>query len=168
MKLTGFPAAAVAGIALLAVCWLTFGLPDKSSPEDSYFFEATLSVDSGRDLQLFYDRGRGYSEADSVHSTIEPGPVRQTCRFALPFGTFRSFRLDLASGPVRATIAKLRVIAPDGSPVLDFPPDRYATIHQVASQVRDPDGLHVILGRRRERPLHRLPDSTSGHARTIA
>lgn len=79
--------------------------------------EIDLAASAGGTLQVFYDRGTGISEAESVAAPIAATPRPHTYRLPLPFGRYRLLRVDPNTGPGRYVVEGLRVVDGRGETV---------------------------------------------------
>ncbi|MES2693431.1 MAG: hypothetical protein V4773_08160, partial [Verrucomicrobiota bacterium] len=82
-----------------------------------FALEIDLAAGSADVAQLFYDLGEGYRETDSVHvplaAAVNGAPQR--CRFPIPAGNYRSFRLDPLSRAGSVTVhGPLRLVSSSG------------------------------------------------------
>ncbi|MDB6126472.1 MAG: hypothetical protein JWM35_368 [Verrucomicrobia bacterium] len=72
--------------------------------------EIYLSIDHPQTAQLFWDRGAGFNEADSVRLDYEREAGSQTLRFPLPAGPLRALRFDPLDGDARLVVHEIRLI----------------------------------------------------------
>ncbi len=85
----------------------------------------TLRPTEGERWQLFFDRGRGIVEEDSVAVRFDfSNGVTAVERFVVPPGTIRMFRLDPPPGEVGFAVREIRLLSPSGELVDDIDPAR--------------------------------------------
>ena len=89
------------------------------SHEYSFELDASSSVEGS--FQLFYDRGAGITEKDSVKTPIHAGSTFQTIHLPLPSGTFGVFRIDPPGIDGQYGFAGARIRDWDGAVVADIP-----------------------------------------------
>lgn len=90
-----------------------------SSHTYTFEIEASSSVDGS--YQLFYDRGGGITERESVKMPVHAGNTFQTIPLPLPSGTFRLFRIDPPGIDGRYGIAGARILDWNSRLVVEIP-----------------------------------------------
>ncbi|MGE3887551.1 MAG: hypothetical protein AB7H81_14045 [Vicinamibacterales bacterium] len=85
--------------------------------------EIDLTASANGTLQVFYDRGAGISEAESVTAPIAATPAPHTYRLPLPFGRYRLLRVDPNTGPGRYGFEGLRLVDGRGETVATLTAD---------------------------------------------
>lgn len=103
-----------------------------------------VQVESGQSglVQLYYDVGRGLSEADSAIRPIiagHPGLLR----FPLPYGTFRTLRFDPLDREARMRIGGARVVDGSGRTLVSFAPDQFQPLYQI--EVLRAEGPQLVI-----------------------
>ena len=127
--------ALAAGLAMSQVVW-----PSRLVLE--------LDDTSGDGYQLFYDRGAGFVQHDSIRANAEPGTAGATVRFPLPADPVHRLRLD---PPARQADLRLRTACvenrawPHRKACWAGPDliDRFVSTHEVA-KAQDADGAMRI------------------------
>lgn len=119
---------------LAALLSLAQSCADVAPPQ----FEVTLTPSVGGVLQVFYDRGGGFTAADSAAVAFGPTDTAQTVRLALPFGRYTQLRIDPNSVGGRYVLHRLRIVDSDSADVAILPLDqiraaRQATLGQDAT-----------------------------------
>lgn len=109
----------------------------------SFFLEAELSSARPGRAQVYFDRGGGFSETDSVSQPLTSAKPAAPVRFALPAGTVRALRLDPAEHDSPVTIGALRVTDGGGRTIRGFAPDDLIPAHQIAAIQSTAQGWEV-------------------------
>jgi hypothetical protein len=86
-----------------------------------HLLEIVMVADTGGTMQVFYDRGNGVSEADSVAAPLAPSPEAHTYQFPLPLGSYRLFRIDPNGRPGRYEVRSIRILNADGDETARIP-----------------------------------------------
>ncbi|MCC7125632.1 MAG: hypothetical protein IT178_12345 [Acidobacteria bacterium] len=84
-------------------------------------FELEMASSTAGTLQLFYDRGRGVSTAESVAVPLQASVDPVVYRLPLPLGRYRLFRIDPNDRPGRYTIRGARIADAGGHDVRVIP-----------------------------------------------
>jgi hypothetical protein len=128
--------------------------------------EIELASSTGGTLQVFYDRGAGFSEAESVTAALAPSDEAVTYRLALPFGRYRLLRIDPNTRAGRYVFGELRIVDARGETVAVLSPDAIrATVQARVERVgaggfavtTPPDANDPQLVFAPDRPLLLLP-----------
>jgi hypothetical protein len=93
-------------------------------------FEVDAESDHAGLAKLYYDVGRGFSEADSALQRVDaghPGPLR----FALPAGTLRALRYDPLDRDGRIKLGDARIVDRAGQVLARLGPERFHPAHQI-------------------------------------
>ena len=116
--------------------------------DQQYTLLVRMWSNAGGHVQVFYDVGRGYAEADSaiVPLLTSDQPLRVPA--ALPPATYRSLRLDPGSTGGRYVIEQMAILERDGSTEVIIPLAALIAAHQLVVLERAPGRL--VLTRRRE------------------
>src|SRR5262245_58671740 len=115
-------------LATPAVLWdLNFSL----SSDHSYVFEIQFASSAPGTLQVFYDRGRGLNEAESIAQNVSVGNVPETLQLPLPGGTYRLLRIDPPAAQGRFIIAGARIKDWRGRVVREIPVEDLYTAWQI-------------------------------------
>lgn len=72
--------------------------------------EIDLRIEQPLAAQLFWDKGDGINEADSLRQKYEPHPALQTLRFPLPVGPLKGLRFDPLDGDSKLIVRGLRIV----------------------------------------------------------
>lgn len=105
-------------------------------------FEVRVESDASGLVQLYYDVGRGMSEADSAIQPIiagHPGLLR----FSLPYGTFRTLRFDPLDRETHMRISGARVVDGSGRTLVAFAPDQFLPQYQI--DMLRPEGAALAI-----------------------
>jgi hypothetical protein len=86
-----------------------------------YTFEIEASSSVEGSYQLFYDRGNGITEKESVRMPVHAGNTFQTIPLPLPSGTFRLFRIDPPGIDGRYAIGRARILDWNSNVVIEIP-----------------------------------------------
>jgi len=105
--------------------------------------EIDLASSAGGTLQVFYDRGAGISEAESVTVAIGPSERPVPYRLPLPFGRYRLLRVDPNTGPGRYVVHGLRIVDGRGETVAALSSDDIQATVQAAVESTDAGGFTV-------------------------
>jgi hypothetical protein len=93
----------------LAAPLLLWSLDAGLSTDRSYTFEIQFASSVDGRFQLFFDRGHGITEAESISQDVVAGTVPETVHLPLPSGTYRTLRLDPPDAHGRFVIAGARI-----------------------------------------------------------
>ncbi len=107
-----------------------------SDPEYTLLVRMSASADG--QLQVFYDRGSGYTEAHSVAVPLRASERLLDYRLPLPPGRYRELRIDPGNGAGRYMIERVVILKSDGStqtaiPVTDLVPAQQLSILERSS-----------------------------------
>jgi hypothetical protein len=105
----------------LASPFLLWSIARAFNGSHEYSFEVDASSSVEGSFQLFYDRGGGITEKESVRTPIHAGSAFQTIRLPLPSGTFEVFRIDPPGIDGRYGLAAARIRDWTGAVVLEVP-----------------------------------------------
>jgi len=105
--------------------------------------EVRLASSASGMLQVFYDRGAGIREADSVVVEIAPSDELVTYRLPLPAGRYRLWRLDPNTRAGRYVFGQLRVVNRRGETLAVLSPDDIRSTIQ-ASVERSGGGAFTV------------------------
>ena len=114
-------------------------MPFASDSAPRHRFEAVITSTQFGVAQLFYDKGEGISERDSIRLDVEPGAPR-TLRFALSAGTYRGLRLDPTDRPGVITIVRAAILAPDGAMIRSLPAASFRPVRGIETTTIGPAG----------------------------
>jgi hypothetical protein len=106
--------------------------------------EMDLTTSHPAQAQLFWDNGRGYSEADSRRVDYERQPGLQTLRFALPVQSLKALRFDPLDGAARLRIRALRIVDSAQNTRLSLPLESLMASHQIENLGLDGEE-HLLL-----------------------
>jgi hypothetical protein len=124
-----------------AVASLVVALPFMKPPAvaaDRFFFEVQLASSAGGVVQVFYDLGRGFNEADSARLNVAAGAAPVLLRFPLPAGGYRGLRFDPIDREATVTLSRARITSGRGAVLRTFAPRDFAPANQIATQeIRD-------------------------------
>lgn len=98
--------------------------------ESGWEFEIEAESDQAGLVQLYYDTGRGLSEADSAIQAV-PAGRRTLLRFPLPGGSYRILRFDPNDRPAKMTFGDARIADHSGHVLRSFGPERFKPQYQI-------------------------------------
>lgn len=89
-------------------------------------------------LQLYYDKGKGFSEQHSVRVVLPEKGTPKKIQAHLPVIRLRALRLDYLNGPGRVVITNLRFLDPFGMSLeTGFVPDQFTVNQTLDLQVKN-------------------------------
>ncbi len=143
MKLTGI-LTTLAAAALFSLVFANTYLPyfGQFKTQGRYVFEVKLTSTAPGTAQLFYDAGRGFSEADSARVPLSTGQL-ETLTFPLPTNSIRGLRFDPINTAGSLTVRDAVIRRPDGSVLRKFDPAAFSPVNQVASLRIEGPVLHL-------------------------
>ncbi len=97
-----------------------------------HVLEIVMVADTGGTMQVFYDRGNGVSEADSVAAPLAPSPEAHTYQLPLPLGNYRLFRIDPNGRAGRYELRSIRILNSAGDEAARIPLDAIRAAGQVS------------------------------------
>jgi len=107
-----------------------------------YRFEVRATTTVSGTAQLFYDAGRGFSEADASRVPLAAGaPV--VLSFPIHAQSVRGLRFDPINHDAQVTLREAVIRRPDGSVLRTIPLDAFTPANQIESLVRRGDALVV-------------------------
>jgi hypothetical protein len=120
--------------ALLFSCVVVIPfLPSLQSNNPAYVFEVEMTSDAPGEAQLFFEIGRGISEADSVRARVAAGEKFQTLRFELGTGDYRQLRFDPIDRPAHLQLRNARIRSYASKFVHRFSPAEFTPLNDIAS-----------------------------------
>ncbi len=137
-------------ILLPAVAWIGGAVYFFSKAGISYL-EIPLTAESAIISQVFYDRGEGFREQDSVRMQVAASSELHRVRFQLPAGPIRALRFDptVTSGGVligRAEIfSRADELAGHKRLYAEFGPESFVPAQQIERVERSADAIRVIV-----------------------
>jgi hypothetical protein len=106
--------------------------------------EIELSATTAGVLQVFYDRGRGLSEAESGTVRIAASDQPARYRVPLPLGRYRVFRIDPNHLPGRYIVHGLRIVDMAGAVVDVLDPTTLRAEAQVSLEPHAGGGVAIV------------------------
>jgi len=104
----------------------------RTASQGFYRLEVRATAGANGTAQLFYDTGRGFSEADAARAPIEAGgPTNLVFPIAAP--SIRALRFDPINHDARVTLEDAVIRRPDGSVLKRFTPSDFTAVNQVES-----------------------------------
>jgi hypothetical protein len=111
-----------AALALtLATPLILWSIARAFNSSHTYTFEIEASSSVYGSYQLFYDRGGGITEKESVKMPVHAGNTFETIRLPLSSGTYRLFRIDPPGIDGRYAIARARILDWNSNVVIEIP-----------------------------------------------
>ncbi|MGA2015818.1 MAG: hypothetical protein ABSH26_02620 [Opitutaceae bacterium] len=111
--------------------------------EPAYEFEARVSSSEPGIVQLYYDVGRGFNEADSKSGLIRASGRPKPIRFRLPRGRYGALRFDPLNGAGVVTVSGALIHDDDGRVVARFPPSAFEATQQIKRMSVNGDTLTI-------------------------
>src|SRR5258708_9202359 len=105
--------------------------PPSQSNKAVYFLEDTLTSPARGSVQVFFDIGRGFNEANSSSVAIQAGVTPKLLKFPLPAGSYRALRFDPLNCPGTVTVTNARIRDYTGAAVTEFPPSMFVAFQQI-------------------------------------
>jgi len=124
------PGALAAALALAAAVAFVFRPPFPTG-DPNYTFEATVSSSQRGIVQLYFDVGRGFNEADSRYRGLRGDGVPRRIRLPLPLGRYTALRFDPLDRSGVSTVANAVVRNRGGQVVRAFAPGSFEPLHQI-------------------------------------
>src|SRR4051812_44753385 len=132
-------------------------LPAAKNNHDIFAFEATVASSAAGRIQIYYDIGRGYIEADGTDQPLAKTDTPQVYRLILPAGQYRSIRFDPIDGPGRVVIAEPpRIISESGRVIRTVAFSELEPLQQIASALVANGGFEVVTDRGANDPQLRI------------
>lgn len=107
-------------IVSVAASPLIFLLLQSAFADRPFALDLMIASSRGGMLQVFYDRGSGFNEAESQAVPIPGGAALRAVRVSLPQGNYRALRIDPPAAGGAVTIAQARLLGIDDRPILDI------------------------------------------------
>jgi hypothetical protein len=101
-----------------------------------------LTSTSAGTAQLFYDRGTGFSEAESSTAPIAPSTTPFEVSFTIPAGRYSALRLDPNNGPGDYAISNLRI--DDATGRVRYRPDADTVTASGGATVRTANSVLIV------------------------
>src|SRR5260221_5150245 len=102
-----------------------------------------MSATASGVLQIFYDSGKGFSEAQSTVTAVQVSDQPHEYRLFLPPGEYRSFRIDPGNVPGRYVIQKVTILNAGNSTVVDVDLADLKPVYQISTIERTSERLVV-------------------------
>lgn len=116
-------------------------LPKASEASAAYTLEITVRASAAGTSQVYYDLGSGLNEAQSVAALLRGSGGSETLRFPLPAGSYRGFRFDPASLPLRFTLEQVRLLDRTNREVPLPPLSAWEPWNEIANTELSPSGV---------------------------
>ena len=143
MKLLNLPALGAAVLVSFAVV-VPF-LPSLRENPDSFALEVTLTSTTAGRVQVFWDRGSGYSEQDSSSLPVPKGGPPAVYRLKITAGTYRSLRFDPIDGDGTVVLYSASIVDRDGGIIRRVPLTDFSRLNQIQSLERWREALEVRI-----------------------
>lgn len=136
--------AGLAAAALSAALVAPFhaGWTDQGRP---FLLEARLASSAAGHVQVYYDRGAGFREADSAIQALAAGAAPRPYRLPIPVGRYGRLRFDPIDRDGTVTIASARLLDADGRLVREIPAAQFQPLNQIQSLALDHGALRVAV-----------------------
>jgi len=120
----------VAAAVLSAAIVFPFHPPFRTGAQ-GYEFDAVVSSSQRGIVQLYYDIGRGFNEADSSTAPIRAGEEPKLFHLRLPLGRYGALRFDPLDGAGVITVSDAVIRDENGREVVRFPPSAFEATQQI-------------------------------------
>ena len=131
LKLLNLPALGAAALVSLAVV-VPF-LPSLREKPDAFALEVTLTSTTAGRVQVYWDRGSGYSEYDSSFLPVPKGGPPAVYRLKITSGTYRSLRFDPIDGDGTVVLYSANIVDRDGRMIRRVPLSDFSRLNQIQS-----------------------------------
>lgn len=150
-----FPIRPLALIAAFLFSWVVVlpFIPGNAPEARPYAFELDLAVDNFATAQVFYDVGRGFSEADSVRVAVQPGNKLTALRFPLPAGSLRALRFDPVDRPAHVSFRAARITSKSREIIHRFSPLDFSAQQQISSLQIEGDTVRLVTTPQADDPI---------------
>jgi len=128
-----FTRSALAAAALLSVAVTVPFLPGSHSKAKPFALEADLTSNQAGRVQVYFDSGAGFSDAESTSLPLEGSATPKVYRLPLPAGDYRALRFDPNDRDGTVTIGSARVLDERGRIVREFTLEEFRPQHQIAA-----------------------------------
>lgn len=89
-------------------------------------------------LQIYYDKGKGFRERDSIRVVLPEGGASKHIQAFLPVRQLYALRLDYLNGPGTAAFSGMKIMDPFGSSLLArIPASQFATFQTEGLQEKE-------------------------------
>lgn len=143
MKLLSATSLLVAAVVSVVAC-IPF-MPAAKERPDLFALEVRMQTKSAGRVQVYYDTGTGFDEAQSVAEAVSPSDSAATHLLPLPPGEYKRFRLDPIDRDGRVVIESLRVVTRDGQPLRVIELSSLSAAHQIAALNTRGPALEVAI-----------------------
>ena len=109
-----------------------------------HLLEIVMVADTGGTMQVFYDRGLGVSEADSVNAALAPSPEAHTYQLPIPLGSYRLLRIDPNGRAGRYEVRSMRILNSAGDETARIPLDEIRAGAQVSLEPATDGGVAIV------------------------
>ena len=109
-----------------------------------HLLEIVMVADTGGTMQVFYDRGLGVSEADSVTAALAPSPEAHTYQLPIPLGSYRLLRIDPNGAAGRYEVRSIRILNGSGDEAVRIPLDEIRAGAQVSLERATGGGVAIV------------------------
>lgn len=145
-------------IAVVASLILALPFMGSSRTETgSFLFQIRLASSVKGMVQLFYDLGRGFTEADSAQIEVEAGEQPALLNFPLPAGVCRALRFDPINDEAKVTFGEARIVSHSGQLLALFPAQEFVPTAQIAAQEVHGDTVTITTAQGANDPILRIP-----------
>lgn len=112
--------------------------------ENRSYLALEMRSTAPNNVQLFYDLGNGFSEAESSRALVTRESEWQLVRLPIGDGNLRGLRLDPATDDAAIDIRRISLHAYDGRLILDIDPGSLRPLNQIAD-ISQFDGFWKII-----------------------
>ncbi len=134
---------ALASAALLSAAVVFPFLPSLHIKPDAFALEASLTSTKAGNVQVFWDRGDGYSERESSFQAIGKNGPPTLIRLRIPFGVYRSLRFDPIDSDGTVVIQSVRIVDNRGRTIRSIDLDSFQSLNQIQALKLAKEGLEI-------------------------
>ncbi len=138
------PQALLAAALLSAAAVVPF-LPAARKVQDRFGLEVRYVSSVSAHLQVYFDRGSGFNERDSIQVPVAAGGTPRTYRLNLPPGDYRNLRFDPLDRDGTVRIEAARISDNSGRTVRDVPLTLFKPLNQIQSLQEKDGSLDVVM-----------------------
>jgi hypothetical protein len=138
------PATWLAAAAAALVVVLPFQ-PQFRRDAGGFALEVSASSTQAGHIQIFFDPGAGFSEANSTLIPLRASAVPEVYRLALIQGDFTNFRLDPIDRDGTVVLQSVKVVDAEGATIRNLPLGDFHPNGEVQSLRLTPRGLEMVV-----------------------
>lgn len=140
-------------VALFSLSTVVPFLGPTETSRHLFALELELASDEFGYVQVYYDRGNGFMEAESSRLGVLKTEKPTALQLPLPIGIYRQLRLDPTDRYARLSFRNVRIVQADGRVIHRFAPTDFSALQQIDSLVIDGDTVRLSTVRDAEDPI---------------